>query len=159
FLAQAGDLTPAQLAEVLRVDQRERWQAGEPVPAEAYLRQYPRLREHADGLLNLVYNEFRLRDQRGEAPAPAEYLARFPDHAEALQPLLELHQAMAASSAAAPSPLPLSPEYRGEGKELPPSPLYSGERGRGEGAADFLTDPAPEGEAAGRLGVPGYEVL
>src|SRR5262249_3538785 len=53
----------------------------------------------------------------------------FPDHAEALQPLLELHRALAASSAAAPNP------------------------------AAFLTAPAPEGQAAGRPGVPGYEVL
>src|SRR5262245_2802683 len=104
FLAQAGDLTPAQLAAVLRVDQRERWQAGERVPAETYLRQYPCMRAHADGLLDLVYNEFRLRDQGGEAPAPAEYLARFPDHAEALQPLLELHRALAASSSSGPNP-------------------------------------------------------
>src|SRR5262245_37386562 len=129
FLAQAGDLTPAQLAAVLRVDQRERWQAGERVPAETYLRQYPRVRAHADGLLDLVYNEFRLRDQRGEGPTAEEYLARFPDHAAALQPLLEPHQAIAASSSAAPEP------------------------------ATFLTDAAPEGQAAGWPGVPGYEVL
>src|SRR5215831_17281224 len=86
FLAETGDLTPAQLAEVLRVDQRERWQAGERVLAETYLRQYPRVREHADGLLDLIYNEFRLRDQRGEGPTAEEYLRRFPDQAEALKP-------------------------------------------------------------------------
>jgi hypothetical protein len=41
FLAQAGPLSPAQAAVVLRVDQRGRWRAGEPVPAEAYLRRHP----------------------------------------------------------------------------------------------------------------------
>src|SRR5262245_2738181 len=134
FLAQAGDLTPAQLAAVLRVDQRERWRAGEPVPAEAYLRQYPRLREHADGPLDLVYNEFRLRDQAGEAPAPAEYLARFPEHAAALKPLLELHRAMAASSAAAePAAFRTAPALEAHAADGPGVPGYEvlGELGRG----------------------------
>jgi transcription termination factor Rho len=39
----------------------------------------------------------------------------------------------------APSPLPLSPEYRGEGNKKVPSPLYSGERTRGEGAAEVIS--------------------
>jgi 1,4-alpha-glucan branching enzyme len=37
----------------------------------------------------------------------------------------------------APSPLPLSPEYGGEGKDV--SPPYSGERGRGDGGNRWLT--------------------
>jgi hypothetical protein len=45
FLAAAGDLTPAQVAAVLLLDQRERWQIGERTPAEDYLRLYPHLVE------------------------------------------------------------------------------------------------------------------
>ena len=48
FLAQAGPLSPATLAAVLRVDQRGRWRAGERVPAEAYLQRYPALQTDAD---------------------------------------------------------------------------------------------------------------
>src|SRR5262249_41382056 len=111
------------------VDQRERWQAGERVPAEAYLRRYPRGREHADGLLDLVYNKFRLREQRGEAPQPGADPAPVPAHAEALQTPLGRHRALPASPAPAPDPTGLR------------------------------TGPAPQGEAAGLPGAPGYEVL
>ncbi len=34
FLAGAGNLSLAQVAAVLAVDQRERWQSGERIPAE-----------------------------------------------------------------------------------------------------------------------------
>jgi WD40 repeat protein/tRNA A-37 threonylcarbamoyl transferase component Bud32/Tfp pilus assembly protein PilF len=129
FLAQAGSLTPGQLAAVLRVDQRERWRAGKRVLAESYLQRYPCVAADADGLLDLVYNEFLLRDQRGEGPTAEEYLHRFPDHAEALQPLLELHRAMAREDQA---------ETMG--------PSWSKEEHDGD---------APEGRPC----VPGYEVL
>jgi hypothetical protein len=43
FLMQAGALVPPQLAAVLRVDQRERWQTGEKIIAETYLQRYPAL--------------------------------------------------------------------------------------------------------------------
>ncbi len=95
FLAQAGSLAPEQLAAVLRVDQRERWQAGECVPAETYLERFPALRADADSAVDLVYNEFLLREKRGERPTRAEFLERFPDYAAVLGPQIELHQAMA----------------------------------------------------------------
>lgn len=41
FLAGLSDLEPVELVQVLLVDQRERWQLGERVPAEAYLRRFP----------------------------------------------------------------------------------------------------------------------
>src|SRR5262245_42504612 len=60
FLAESGDLSPAQLAAVVRVDQRERWRLGQHIPAESYLDRYPRLREDAEGTVDLVYGEFLL---------------------------------------------------------------------------------------------------
>src|SRR5207302_1829759 len=80
FLAQAGPLSPRELAVVLRVDQRERWQAGEGVLVEAYLQRYSTLLGHAETLVDLLYNEFLLRQRHGDQPTLAEYRQRFPEH-------------------------------------------------------------------------------
>src|ERR1700689_2362267 len=78
LLAAAGTLSPSVTAAVLAVDQRQRWQHGERVPAEAYLQQYPALEADAERALELVHGEFLLREELGEAPALAEYVQRFP---------------------------------------------------------------------------------
>jgi serine/threonine protein kinase len=120
FLAGAGPLTPAQLLACVRVDLQQRWQAGERVPAEAYFRDFPALQEDRESALVLVYGEFLLREQLGEAPAPEEYLRRFPQDAAALRMQFELHEALeeddgssCADGASVPSPagLPEVPGY------------------------------------------------
>jgi eukaryotic-like serine/threonine-protein kinase len=98
FVVHAGPLTPAQLLAVLRVDQRERWQTGELIGAEAYLHSYPVLQGDAEQSLELVYAEFLLRERRGETPTLAEFVARFPGHAHRLQIQIGLHQALQAVS-------------------------------------------------------------
>jgi hypothetical protein len=128
FVARAGPLAPAALAAVLRVDQRQRWQTGERVLAESYLLKYPALRANSDNAVDLVYNEFRLREQHGEQPTVQEYGQRFPDYATVLGEQIELHRAMAAAS----------------GAEAPSSDL-SGDKSVAGGSAAW-----PE--------VPGYEI-
>jgi predicted Ser/Thr protein kinase len=95
FLTGAGPLPPNQLAAVLRVDQRQRWQASERVTAETYLRRYPDLRADAEAVIDLVYGEFLLREGHGERPAADEYGQRFPEYADTLRAQIELHQALA----------------------------------------------------------------
>jgi hypothetical protein len=80
------NLSPAQLVEVLRDEQRQRWQGGERVLAEIYLQRHPRLQSDATSALKLVYQEVLLREERGEAPELAEYLERFPQYATELTP-------------------------------------------------------------------------
>src|SRR5262249_40894736 len=43
FLAEAGSLSPAEFAAVVRVDQRCRWESGERTSAEHYLTRFPKL--------------------------------------------------------------------------------------------------------------------
>src|SRR4051794_16209656 len=43
FLAEAAPLSPAEFADVLRVDQRYRWESGERPSAEQYLTRYPKI--------------------------------------------------------------------------------------------------------------------
>jgi WD40 repeat protein len=137
FLTEVGPLSPRELAALLRVDQRARWQAGERVPAESYLRRYKALEADPDCALDLIYGEFLLREKRDETPPLEEYLWRFPEHAAQLRPQVELHRALA--SAAEP----------GTGGEPP--------------AAETLDDTPPELDAAGGQGpwpqVAGYDIL
>jgi WD40 repeat protein/serine/threonine protein kinase len=99
FLAQAGDLPPAQVVEVLLRDQQERWHAGKRIPAETYLQWYPALQADDESVLDLVYGEFLLREELGERPDPADYLRRFPAQAAALQLQVELHRAIGPQAA------------------------------------------------------------
>jgi predicted Ser/Thr protein kinase len=96
FLVAVGPLPPDQLAAVLRVDQRQRWQTGERVLAETYLQRYPNLRANAEAAVDLVYGEFLLRERHGEQPATDEYQTRFPEYTDLLRAQIELHQALAA---------------------------------------------------------------
>jgi WD40 repeat protein/tRNA A-37 threonylcarbamoyl transferase component Bud32 len=97
FVAGAGPLSATQLAAILRVDQCERWQRGERIPAERYLEEYPTLRADPEGAIEVVYGEFLLAEQRGEAPRLEEYSRRFPTLAARLALQVELHRALESS--------------------------------------------------------------
>ena len=94
---------PGAIPEVhdLLIDQRRRSQRGESFHAEFYLEQRPGLADDPERLLDLIYNELVLREQRGESPTMAEYQARFPHLAEALGDLFAVHRAMELSPEAA----------------------------------------------------------
>jgi serine/threonine-protein kinase len=94
FLSRVGPLKPEQLVEVLHVDQRERWQAGEPIPAETYLQKFPAVGENVETALDLIYSEFRFREDRGEQPSADEYLRRFPQYRALLESQLKFYSAL-----------------------------------------------------------------
>lgn len=71
-----------EMIERLVADQRQRWQAGETVLVESYLVQQADLQADRDIVLDLIYNEILLREQRGDKPSLEEYVRRFP-HLEA----------------------------------------------------------------------------
>jgi serine/threonine-protein kinase len=100
FLAGAGPLSAAEVAAALRVDQRQRWQAGRGVPAEQYLARHPALRADPEAALDLIFHEFLLRERAGERPGKEEYLKRFPRHAAALADQIDLHRAVAGDAGA-----------------------------------------------------------
>jgi serine/threonine-protein kinase len=101
FLAAAGPLSLEQVAAVLAVDQRERWQSGERVQAEVYLQAHSPLQADIEKALELVYGEFLLREELGEAPSHEEYLERFPQYADRLRQQFDLHRALMSRSGAA----------------------------------------------------------
>ncbi len=76
FISQSGRLSTSQLVDVLRVDQFQRWIAGEYVPVESYLMRYP---VAIDRVLDLVYGECLVREELGETLSLTEYQERFPE--------------------------------------------------------------------------------
>jgi tetratricopeptide (TPR) repeat protein len=114
----------------LCLDQRRRWREGESVPVEAYLAQYPDLRQDSDGLLDLVYNEIVLREEAGQRPCLEEYLGRFATFEPQLRQLFEVHSAIENSQGEDDTP------FDSEGDppdDAPAPPGYEilGELGRG----------------------------
>jgi serine/threonine protein kinase/tetratricopeptide (TPR) repeat protein len=84
----------AQVVEAIHVDQRQRWLAGEKVLVEKYLQDHPVLQSHREYAFELIYREFLLRKELGEAPPVEEYSRRFPRHASRLRVQIELQEAI-----------------------------------------------------------------
>jgi WD40 repeat protein/serine/threonine protein kinase len=74
--------------------QRQRWQEGDRVLVETYLHEHPSLREKTDELLELLYHEIVLREERGQSPSVEEYQRRFPEYAEEIRLYFEVHAAL-----------------------------------------------------------------
>jgi WD40 repeat protein/serine/threonine protein kinase len=79
----------------LLIDQARRWNAGDRVPAESYLEQYPAVGEHPEAAVDLIYGEYRLRAANGENPTVEEYVARFPQFGAQLRDQIEFHRVLA----------------------------------------------------------------
>jgi hypothetical protein len=107
-----------------------RWEAGDRVSVEAFLREWPDLAGRADEVAALVGAEVEALRARGEAPTLADYLARFPAQTDAVR---------RAFAAAVPGPSPPTTDTQGwAGRPADP-------------AHPFLGPPGPAGEL-GRLG-------
>jgi hypothetical protein len=78
----------------LRGDQRARWEKGDRVRVESYLKRHTRLGQDSEALLDLIYNEVVLREEAKERPQLGEYVQRFPALAVQLHLLFEVHQAL-----------------------------------------------------------------
>jgi serine/threonine protein kinase/Tfp pilus assembly protein PilF len=82
-------LRPSALLALLRVDMAQRWQAQERAAVEWYRDRYPEL--DGEALVSLIYEEYCLREEAGEAPEAAEYDERFPAVAASFRAVLEIH--------------------------------------------------------------------
>jgi WD40 repeat protein len=96
---------PDPLAALL-LDQAGRWRQGDPVPVEEYRRRHPGLAD--DALLDLIWQEVVLRQERGESPGLGEYLERFPSLAEPLRVQFQL-ESLLCTTGRFPSSLRVTP--------------------------------------------------
>src|SRR6516165_1952430 len=88
----------ARLASRLLDEQRARWERGEPVPVEDYLRRHPELRAGAEAVVDLIYQEVLLRKEKGQVLGLSDCIRRFPHYEAELRDQFELHEALEASS-------------------------------------------------------------
>ncbi len=126
---QAGELSDADLAGLVRADLQRCWQRGHCILVEAYLEQLPSLRDDPEMVLGLIYTEVLLRQGQGETLQLQDYLRRFPGYAPQLEQEFGRCRAQPAGAlpgAAAPGPLdPASIRSREEPRAAlpPPAPL------------------------------------
>ena len=93
FLADWPDLDTRTLAEVVMVDQRERWRRSIGVSAESYFERFPRLKDDLESALGVVYGEILAAIETRVQPKLGDYQARFPFLAEMLAMQWEVHDA------------------------------------------------------------------
>ena len=105
--------SPAGDADAIRdrlcADLIERWQRGERVPVEAYLRQHPDLQD-GDAIFELVMTEVVLRQSLGESTPVDEYRWRFPQFDERLERHFALHAGLTVTPSLLDSSLELRPQ-------------------------------------------------
>ena len=85
---------PQTLLDVALDRQSRAWLAGGRPTIDELTGGSP-LRHDADAQLDLIYNEVVLREELGEEPAAAEYVARYPNLRRDLELHFEVHRAMA----------------------------------------------------------------
>ena len=114
------------------------WERGEESPVEGYLDRLDV--SDSRGAVELIYREFCLAEAAGNRPDRSQYLRRFPQHKQALDRVLGLHEACSPSllghlveSTCAVQDLPC------EGDEIGPY-LLRRELGRGSFARVFLAE-------------------
>lgn len=84
-----GDNTARWCAQL-----REQWLNGQRVCVEDFLQRVPQTQGNEEALLDLIYTEYVLRDERGESPGVQEYVQRFPHLQGKLERILELDKAL-----------------------------------------------------------------
>lgn len=92
---EPGGFPGARLA-LLRTDMSLRWEAGQRASADWYACRFPELGE--DTVVALIYEEFCLLEEAGEAPAVDAFLERYAPFAEPLRRVLDIHKLVETAS-------------------------------------------------------------
>jgi tetratricopeptide (TPR) repeat protein len=147
---------------MLRMDQRRRWQQGDRLAVEVYLKQEPALEMDAEAVLELIYNEVVLREEAADPPRLEEYLDRFPAYADQLRIQFEVHRALEGNA------LTSSPCLLNKHDFPSPTSVVLGQEDAGEARGDdwgqsrsipfssLGRGPSPLARGAS---LPGYEIL
>ncbi len=67
-LPRPGETRRCRLAALLQAEQRGSWLRGQRVTVEVYFDKYPTLAADAEAALDVIYAEYALRQELGEAP-------------------------------------------------------------------------------------------
>ena len=100
-LAFATQGSAADRLALLRADLGLRWESGEKAEAT----RYRGLGLSDDAMVALAYEEFSLREEHGETPAPADFYERYPEIVKPLRRVLEIHDLVGSAHAASTASL------------------------------------------------------
>lgn len=87
-------ISNSNLVEMLLADRERRWRSGEQLTSEECLERFPGMRDDSEAAVGLIYQEYCLLAETGRHPQAAEFLARFPEHAERLRLQFQFRQAI-----------------------------------------------------------------
>ena len=87
-----GSRSIATLAELVKVDLRRRFEAGERPRAAEYFDRFAELTESDERVVSLVYEEFCLLQEAGEDPDSAEFCEVYEDWRDSLLSQLAYHR-------------------------------------------------------------------
>src|SRR5581483_6002503 len=97
FLPVATDpLRPAALRELIQTDLEIRWRRGQAAELETYLQAYPELGPATALPVEMIYEEYRIRQLHGDKVPLEAYKKRFPAQFEQLRRLVEEHPLLTA---------------------------------------------------------------
>ncbi|MDG3006686.1 serine/threonine-protein kinase [Paludisphaera mucosa] len=99
----------ACLAGLVKADLRRRFDLGEAPAVWEYLEEIPQLREADARMLSLVYEEFCLREEHGDAPDVESFCDRYPAWKDSLISQLGYHRILSKAAGLVP-PKPKFPE-------------------------------------------------
>lgn len=102
------DASETILSALIKADMAHRFERGEPVEAADYLERFPKLGDQGGRMISLIYEEFCLREERGERPDPEEFAARYAPWRDSILSQLRYHSLL--SQAVVPTATPGFPE-------------------------------------------------
>jgi serine/threonine protein kinase len=70
----------------------ERWRGGARPDAASFLTANPEVRERKSLAMDLIYEEYCLRNESGETLVPSTFCQKFPTYRQSLQRLIDVHQ-------------------------------------------------------------------
>ncbi len=121
----------ASSSDSLLDEQNQSWREGRRVRVEELLERCPSSSLNDECLLDLIYNEIRLRDEAGGTPTLEEYQRRFPWLGDALRLQFQVHEAMRPGQALAATYMAEAADF--DLRDVPAVPGFEvlGELGRG----------------------------
>jgi serine/threonine protein kinase len=129
----ADGATVSVLGALAKADLQYRFDRGLRPTAAAYLERFPALAADGERVLSLVYEEFCLREERGEQPDPDAFCAQYAPWTESLASQLRYHRVLSQVAGKAPPP----PQYPRLGERFRQFRLTH-ELGRGGAARVYL---------------------
>ncbi|MGO9462863.1 MAG: serine/threonine protein kinase [Isosphaeraceae bacterium] len=102
----------AILAELIKADLRLRFDNGQSPTVASYLEQFPKLCQTDSRVLSLIYEEFCLREEGGDAPDVESFCGRYPRWKDSLIAQLQYHRLFSQAAGGRPP----APQFPGVGE-------------------------------------------